>query len=98
MVLNGCELRSRLVFPLAKLNDQFRVHYKFFAPHITHTLNSRKVENNTLIEDFLLIKLTKAFIPGFLETYKLSYYALATLLNSRFTILGYYVCFLVHGI
>ena len=64
--LNGCELRSHLVLPLAKLNDQFIVNYKFFTPHITHTLNSRKVENNTLIEDFLLIKLTKVFIPGFL--------------------------------
>ena len=54
MVLNCCELWSRLVLNLTKLNDQFRVNYKCFASHITHTLNSRKVENNTLILKYLL--------------------------------------------
>ena len=51
--------------PLAKRNNHSRVNYKFFSSDITHTLNRRKAANNTLIEDFFLVKLRKVFIPEF---------------------------------
>ena len=82
--------------PLAKRNDHSRVNYKFFAPDITHTLNSRKVESDTLIEDFFLIKLTKVFIPEFFYSHKLSYYALVTCFKPKVHRIT--VCFLVPGI
>ena len=82
--------------PLAKRNDHSRVNYKFFAPDITNTLNSRKVESNTLIEDFFLIKLTKVFIPEFFYSHKLSYYALVTCFKPQVHRIT--VCFLVPGI
>ena len=99
MVLNCCELWSRLVLPLEKLKDQFRVNYKFFAPDITHTLNRRKAANNTLVplmRFFFLIKLTKVFIPEFFYSYKLSYYALVTCFKPQVHRIT--VCFLVPGI